>query len=86
MAHRKKKGTLYITSVSGGINFSCFVGVGCRVVVSETWKYEQEGNEDVLSKDKMSGLKSVELDFYEHCVYGMQKRVSFLTVRKDLKA
>jgi len=35
----------------------------------------------MLSKDQLSGLKSVELDFCEDCVYGKQKRVSFSMVR-----
>ena len=40
----------------------------------------------MLSKDQLSGLKSVELDFCEDCVYGKQKRVSFSMVRKTTKA
>jgi len=32
------------------------------------------------------GMKSVELNFCEDCVYGKQKRISFSTVRKTLKA
>ena len=30
-------------------------------------------------------LKQIDLDFYEHCVYGKQKRVSFLRVGKEKK-
>ena len=40
----------------------------------------------MLSKDKLSRLKYIELDFCEDCVYEKQKRVSFSTVRKTLKA
>ena len=40
----------------------------------------------MLSKDKLSGLKSVDLDFCEDCVYGKQKRASFSVVRKIPKA
>jgi len=40
----------------------------------------------MLSKDKLPGLKSVELDFYEDCVYGKQKWVSFSTMSKIPKA
>jgi len=40
----------------------------------------------MLSKDKLSGLKSVELDFCEDYVHGEQKRVCFSTVRKTPKA
>jgi hypothetical protein len=31
-------------------------------------------------------LKQIDLDFYEHCVYGKQKRVIFLRVRKEKKS
>jgi len=40
----------------------------------------------ILSEDKLPGLKSVELDFYEDCIYGKYKRVSFSIVRKISKA
>ena len=46
----------------------------------------EKGMKVMLSKDKLSGLKSVDLKLYEDCVYGKQKRVSFSTVRKTLKA
>jgi hypothetical protein len=31
-------------------------------------------------------LKQIDLDFYEHCVYGKQKIVRFLRVRKEKKS
>jgi hypothetical protein len=31
-------------------------------------------------------LKQIDLDFREHCVYGKQKRVRFLRVRKENKS
>jgi hypothetical protein len=31
-------------------------------------------------------LKQIDLDFYEYCVYGKQKRVRFLIVRKEKKS
>ena len=45
MAHDEKEGTLYMILGVWGINFSCFIGVGCRNVASETWAHEREGNE-----------------------------------------
>jgi hypothetical protein len=33
----------------------------------------------------MPDLKQIDLDFCEHCVYGKQKRVRFLRVRKEKK-
>ena len=40
----------------------------------------------MLSKDKLSGLKSIDLDFCEVCVYEKQRRVIFSKIRKTLKA
>jgi len=51
----------------------------------ETWAYEREGKEGDFFKDKLSELKSVELDFCEDYVYGKQHRVSFSTVKKTPK-
>jgi hypothetical protein len=31
-------------------------------------------------------LKQIDLDFYEHCVYGKQKRVRFIRVGKEKKS
>ena len=45
----------------------------------------KKGMKVMLSKDKLPGLKSIELDFYEDCIYGKQRRVSFSKVRKTLK-
>jgi len=46
----------------------------------------KKGMKVMLFKDMLPGLKSLELDFCEDCVYGKQKRVSFSMVRKTLKA
>ena len=40
----------------------------------------------MLSKGKLLGLKSIDLDFCEDCVYGKQKKVNFSKVKKSLKA
>ena len=60
---------------------------------ADTWVQHQrlghmnkKGIKVVLSKDKLVGLKFVELDFCENYVYGKQKRVSFSMVRKTSKA
>ena len=46
----------------------------------------EKGMKVMLSKDKLPGLKSVDVDICEDCICGMQKRVSFSTVRKTPKA
>ena len=40
----------------------------------------------MLSKSKLLGLKSFDLDFCEDCVYGKQRKVSFSKVMKFTKA
>ena len=42
----------------------------------------EKGMKVMLSKNKLPGLKYVELNFCEDCVYGKLKRISFSTVRK----
>ena len=46
----------------------------------------EKGMKVMLSKDKLSRLKSVDLDFFEDYIYGKQKQVSFSMVRKTSKA
>ena len=40
----------------------------------------------MLSKDKLPGLKSIDLDFYEDFVYEKQRKVSFSKMTKSPKA
>ncbi|MCY6488451.1 GAG-pre-integrase domain-containing protein, partial [Actinobacillus pleuropneumoniae] len=37
------------------------------------------------SRNLLPGLKNVDLDFCENCIYGKQKRVRFLRVGKEKK-
>ena len=39
----------------------------------------------IHSKKVLPGLKCVNIDFYESCVYGKQKRVSFVKTGKEKK-
>ena len=45
----------------------------------------EKGMKVMLSNDKLSELKSTDLDFCEDCIYEKQWRVSFSKVRKTLK-
>ena len=40
----------------------------------------------MLSKGKLSGLESIDLDFYEDCVYEKQRKVRFSKAKKSPKA
>jgi len=46
----------------------------------------EKGMKVMLSKDKLPGLKSIDLDFCEVCFYEKQWRVIFSKIRKTLKA
>ena len=46
----------------------------------------EKGMKVLHSKKVLPGLKCVNMDFYECCVYGKQKRVSFVKTRKENKS
>eukprot|EP00253_Pinus_taeda_P004888 PITA_04888 len=45
-----------------------------------------KGMKILHSRNLLSGLKNVDLDFCENCIYGKQKRVRFLRVGKEKKS
>jgi len=73
MAHGKKEGILYMTS-----SFEASILVVLSEVDAGVW-HQRLGHMSekkmklVLSKDKLPELKSVDLDFYEDCIYRKQK-------------
>ena len=46
----------------------------------------QKGMKELLSKGKLSELKNVQFDMCESCIMGKQKKFSFLTGGKKLRA
>ena len=46
----------------------------------------EKGMKMLLSKGKLSGLKSIDFDMCESCILGKQKKVSFLKTDRTLKA
>lgn len=38
----------------------------------------ERGLKILIGKNILPGLKSLELNFYEHCIYGKQRRVLFM--------
>src|SRR5271154_4992655 len=46
----------------------------------------EKGMKVLHSKQVLLGLKCDNMDFYESCVYGKQKRVSFMKTRKENKS
>jgi hypothetical protein len=45
----------------------------------------EKGMQILHKRNFLPDLKQIDLDFCEHCVYGKQKRVRFLRVRKEKK-
>jgi transposase InsO family protein len=45
----------------------------------------EKGMQILHKRNLLPDLKQIDLDFYEHCVYGKQKRVRFLRVGKEKK-
>lgn len=43
----------------------------------------KKGLEVMVKRDQLPGLKSVDLDFCHHCLYGKQKRVNFLKIGRE---
>jgi len=86
IAHDKKEGTLYMTSCS-----EASISVVSLELDAGVWHWRlghmnERGMKIMLSKHKLSGLITIDLDFYEDCVYGNQRRVNLSKVRKTLKA
>jgi hypothetical protein len=46
----------------------------------------EKGMKILHKRNLFPDLKLLDLDFYEHCVYGKQKRVRFLKVGKEKKS
>ena len=45
----------------------------------------EKGMKILASSSKLSGLKSIDMEFCESCFYGKQKKVAFIKAKKELK-
>ena len=86
MARGKKIGTLYMTSsprdTIAVADASTDISLWHRRFVHRSGK----GMKMLLSKGKLPELKSIDFDMRESCIFGKQKKVSFLKTGKTLKA
>ena len=73
---------------------SCYIGVGRTNIVVDSkialWHnrlghMSEKGMKLIHSKKVLPSLKCVNMDFCESCVYGKQKRVSFVKTGKENK-
>ena len=70
VARGKKEGTLYLTNSS-----TSSIAVADKGIDSNTWHYRlghmsEKGMKILHSKGKLEGLKSLDLEFCEDCVFG----------------
>ena len=86
MAHEKKTSTLYMTSSPRDT-----IAVADASTDTNLWHHRlghmsKKGMKMLLSKGKLPELKSIDFDMRESCIFGKQKKVSFLKTGKTLKA
>ena len=86
LAHGKKTGTLYMTS-----SLRDTIAVANASIYTILWHrrlghMSEKGMKMLLSKGKLTELKSIDFDMYESCILGKQKNVSFLKTGKTPKA
>ena len=85
IAHGKKTGTLYVTS-----NLENIVAVADADGKSNLWHQRlchmsEKGMKTLLSKGKLPDLKNVDVGLCEDCIFGKQKKVSFIKIGKTPK-
>ena len=83
----RQEGMYHLHDVESGASIS----VASSELDAGVWQrrlghMSEKGMKVMLSKDKLSGLKSLDLDFCKDCVSEKQRRVSFSKVRKTSKA
>jgi len=78
-------GTLYVVNKE-----SDSISIAGKNDDAELWHnrlghMSEKGMKSLISKGKLAGLKSADLDFCEDCVLGKQRRVSFSKTGRELK-
>jgi hypothetical protein len=83
----EKVGTLYLCT--GNIDSS--ISLASTGVDTTLWNHNlghmsEKGMQILEKRNLLLDLKQIDLDFYEHRVYGKHKRVRFLRVGKEKKS
>ena len=86
MAREKKIGTLYMTSCSRDTIAIADVSTNTSQWHCRLGHISEKMMKMLLSKRKLSELKSIDFDMCESYILGKQKRVSFLKTARTLKA
>jgi hypothetical protein len=87
MEKGEKVGTLYLCIGNANSSISLTsTGVDTTLWHHRLGHMSEKGMQILHKRNLLPDLKQVDLDFYEHCVYGKYKRVRFLMVRKEKKS
>ena len=82
----KKKSTLYMTTEIGDVVAIAAGNDDASLWHNRLGPMSQKGMKEPLSKGKLPKLKNVHFDMCESCMMGKQKKLSFLTGGRKLKA
>lgn len=85
LARGKKDGTLYVSTGTYSSIAVAAKGIDCTTWHRRLGHMSEKGMKVMLSKGKLPGCKSLDLEFCEDCVLGKQKKVSFMKVARTLK-
>jgi len=82
----EKVGTLYLCNgISNYVNYLISIRENMTLWHNRLGKMSEKGMKILHSRNLFLGLKRVDFDFYENCVYGKQKRVILIRVGKEKK-
>jgi transposase InsO family protein len=83
----EKVGTLCLCASNTDSSISlASIGVDTKLWHHSLGNMSEKGMEILHQRNLLPDIKQIDLDFYEHCVYGKQKRVRFLRVGKEKKS
>ena len=87
IAKGEKIGTLYLCNgISKSVNYLTSKGLDVALWHHRLRHMNEKGMNILHSINLFPGLKNIDLDFCENCIYGKQKRVRFLRVGKENKS
>ena len=86
MARGKKTGTLYMTSSPRDTIVVADASIDISLWHRRLGPMSEKGMKMLLSKGKLSELKSIDFDMCESCILGKQKNVSFLKTGRTPKS
>ena len=86
IAQGKKRSTLYMTTEPGDVVAVAAGNGDASLWYNRLGHMSQKEMKELLSKGKLPKLKNVHFDICESCIMGKQKKLSFLTSGRKLRA